>query len=96
MQLHERIVRAQHGELVGRGDKRQPGELGDLRGGGFGEAGRGIDPRSDGRPTQRKAIIASTPRASRHRASSTVVAEEKIFEPQARTRASNSGDGKPK
>ena len=42
------------------------------------------------------AMIASTPCASSQRASSTVVAEEKIFAPERLTRASKSADGRPK
>ena len=39
------------------------------------------------------AMIASTPRASSQRASSTVVADDRIFAPQPRTRASRSVRG---
>ena len=42
------------------------------------------------------AMIASTPRASSQRASSTVVADDTIFAPDARTRASRSSAGSPK
>src|SRR5687767_14310506 len=42
------------------------------------------------------AMIASTPRASSHRASSTVVAAEKTFEPHARRRVRRSAGGRPK
>ena len=31
MRADERVVPGQHRELVGRGDERAPGELGDLR-----------------------------------------------------------------
>jgi hypothetical protein len=41
-------------------------------------------------------MIASTPCASSHNASSTVVADDKTLEPIAFTRPSNSADGKPK
>src|SRR5918995_1566802 len=41
-------------------------------------------------------MTASTPCASSQRASSTVVAEEKILAPSARTRASSSFAGRPK
>jgi hypothetical protein len=42
------------------------------------------------------AMIASTPRASSQSASATVVAVEITFAPVDRTRASSSGDGRPK
>ena len=41
-------------------------------------------------------MIASTPWDSSQRASSTVVAEERIFAPMLRTRSSNAGFGRPK
>jgi hypothetical protein len=42
------------------------------------------------------AMIASTPWASSQRASSTVVADDRIFAPQLLTRAMRSGAGRPK
>ena len=51
-------MRPLHGEFVRRGDERQAGELGDLRRGRFGEAGRGIDPGADGGAAERQAVHA--------------------------------------
>ena len=42
-ELHQRVVRALHGELVRRADERQPGEPRDLGRRRLGEAGRGVD-----------------------------------------------------
>ena len=42
------------------------------------------------------AITASTPRASSHRASAVVVAEEITLAPEALTRSSSAGSGRPK
>ena len=57
-ELHQRVVRALHRELVGRADERQPGQPGDLGRGGLGEAGRGIDAGADRGAAEREPVDA--------------------------------------
>ena len=57
-ELHQRVVRALHGELVRRADERQAGQLGDLGGGRLGEARRGVDAGADRGAAEREAIDA--------------------------------------
>ena len=56
--MHQRVMRALHGELVRRADERQPGEPGDLGRRCLGEAGRGVDPGADRRAAERQPIDA--------------------------------------
>ena len=51
---HDRVVRGQGGELVGRRDERQPGQLGDLLGGRLAEARRRVQPGADGGAADRQ------------------------------------------
>jgi len=55
-QLHQRVVSAQDGELVGGADEREAGQPGDLGGGSLGESRRRIDPRADGSAAEREAV----------------------------------------
>jgi hypothetical protein len=55
-QLDQRVVGALHREFVGRGDKRQVTEPGDLGGRRFGKTRRRVDARSNGGTAQRQAV----------------------------------------
>ena len=57
-QLHQRVMGALHGEFVRRADERQAGQLGDVRGDGFGKARRGVDAGADRGAAEREAIEA--------------------------------------
>ena len=57
-ELHQRIVRALHRELVRRALERQPGDAGDLGGGGLGETRRRVDPGSHRGTAERELVDA--------------------------------------
>ena len=56
--MHQGIVRALHGEFVGRGDEWQVCEPGNLSRRGLGEPRRSVDAGSDCRSPQREAVDA--------------------------------------
>ena len=53
---HQRVVRGQRLELVGRGDEGQPGQRGDPLGDALGELRLGIEPGADGGAALRQRI----------------------------------------
>ncbi len=57
-ELHQSVVGTLNGELVGRADKRQPGEPGDFGCGRLGKTGRGVDARAYRRAAEREPIDA--------------------------------------
>ena len=57
-ELNQGIMRALHREFVGRGDKGQTGELGDLGGRRFAKSGRRVDAGPDRRAAERQAVHA--------------------------------------